>query len=35
MVSIENFVSPCSEPFEPLESTVPDISYGSQPKHPV
>jgi len=29
-----NFVSPCKDPLEPLLSTVPDISYESQPKAP-
>ena len=32
--SMLNLVKPCKDPLEPLPSTVPDISYGSQPNAP-
>ena len=34
-VSIVNLVKPCNAPFDPLPSTVPDISYESHPNAPM
>ena len=33
--SIENLVNPCKAPFDPVPSTVPDISYESHPNAPM